>query len=64
MDQSTNDIYRRNPDELARFYAERFRTDAGPKAAEMVQFNIRDAEAANDGQRAGFWRKVLQLTRR
>lgn len=52
------DAYYDRPDELARFYADQYRQDAGAKAETMVGFHIRDAEATNDERRAEFWRKV------
>jgi hypothetical protein len=55
------DSYEDDPDGLAKFYAERMRRDAGPKAEEMIGFKIRDADAEGDARRAGFWRRVLSL---
>lgn len=57
------DVYDANPDELARFYAERIAAGFGPSAARKLDWNIRDAQAAGDRRRAAFWETVRRHLR-
>lgn len=52
------DLYDEQPEQLARFYAERMEQGFGPNLGRKLEWTIRDAEAAGDRRRVKFWEQV------
>ena len=54
------DAYDEQPEQLARFYAERLKEGFGANLWRKLEWTIRDAEAAGDRRRVKFWDQVRQ----
>ncbi len=54
------DLYDEQRETLARLYAKRMGQGFGANLRRKLEWTIRDAEAAGDRQRAGFWQQVRQ----